>query len=233
MATASSMVIRALRLIGEKEVGGSLSSAEQTAYLSDLNAMMESWSLERLMCYHEVEDSKALTVSDASYTIGSGGDWNTTRPTTITQAWIRDSSNLDSPVEIINQQAYNLIVQKTVDGTYPQYLYYDTAYSTARGTIYIYPEPSAALTLYITSWKQLTQFATIGETVALPPGYQRAIEFNLAVELAGGFKSVSAEVAKIARESKAAIKSFNQPSVFMRLDAGLVNAAGSSILTGP
>ena len=37
MATPSSMILRSLRLIGEKAIGDTLSSAEQTAYLADLN----------------------------------------------------------------------------------------------------------------------------------------------------------------------------------------------------
>ena len=45
----------------------------ETAYLADLNTMMESWSLERLMVYQLLQESKALTASTGSYTIGTGG----------------------------------------------------------------------------------------------------------------------------------------------------------------
>lgn len=228
------MIIRSLQLLGEKRMGGTLSSDEQTAYLSALNAMMESWSLERLMCYQVVEESQALTTSDGTYTIGSGGDWNTTRPTKIVQAWIRDSDSQDSPVQIISAGAYNRIVSKTSDGTYPMYLYYDAAFSSSLGTIFLWPEPSASLTLYISSWKQLQTFALISTTVVLPPGYQRAIEFNLAIELAGGFTEVPPAVAKVARESKAALKSLNSPDVFMQMDAGIAPGRDrGNIFTGP
>lgn len=235
MATPSTMILRALQLLGEKRIGASLSSDEQTAHLASLNALMESWSLERLMCYQLLEESKALTTSDGTYTIGSGGDWDTARPTKIVQAWIRDSDSQDSPVKIVSAEAYNLIVTKTTDGTYPMYLYYDAAFASSLATIYLWPEPSASLTLHISSWKQLQTFALISTTVVLPPGYQRAIEFNLAIELAGGFKSVSPEVAKIARDSKAAIKRLNMPDVFMRMDAGVVpvrGVPGTNIFTG-
>lgn len=232
MATPSTMILRSLRLIGEKSVGGTLTSDEQTAYLADLNAMLESWSLERLMCYQVVEESKALTTSDGVYTIGSGGDWDTARPTKIVQAWIRDSDNNDSSLVIINANSYNSIVAKTTDGTYPEYLYYDGAFATGLATIYLYPEPSANLTLYISSWKQLQTFATISTTLVLPPGYQRAIEYNFAIEVAGGFRPVSNEVIKIARESKAAIKSLNSPDIFLSMPAGLISGYRSNILTG-
>ena len=232
MATPSSMILRSLRLIGEKSIGGSLTSAEQTTYLADLNTMLESWSLERLMCYQIVDESKALTTGDGVYTIGSGGDWNTARPTKIVQAFIRDSDGNDPPVKVINAESYNSIVAKSSSGTYPDLLYYDGAFVTGLATIYLYPLPSAGLTLFISSWKQLQTFATISTTMVLPLGYQRAIEYNFAIEIAGGFRNVSAEVAKIAKESKAAIKNVNAPDSFMTLDYGIAKQPHSNILTG-
>lgn len=235
MATPSSMILRSLRLIGEKFIGDTLSSAEQTAYLADLNTMLESWSIDRLLVYQLLQESKALTSSVGSFTIGSGGTFNTTRPSKITDpCFIRDSSNLDSPVEIVDAQAYGRLVQKTVDGTYPRYLFYDAADAAGLATIFIYPEPAAGLTLYINSLKQLQAFSTISDTLVLPPGYQRAIEFNFAVEVAGGFTKVSPEVAKTAKESKAAVMKINLPTSVLGLDAGLVGRrSGANILTGP
>jgi hypothetical protein len=232
MATPSTMVINSLIMLGAKEIGGTLTAAEQTHYLAKLNSMLESWSLERLMCYQVVEESKALTASDGTYTIGSGGDWDTARPTKIVQAWIRDSDNEDTPLKVINADSYNSIPAKTTDGTYPEYLYYDGAFVAGLASIYLYPEPSASLTLYISSWKQLQSFATISTTLVLPPGYQRAIEYNFAIEEAGGLRDVPASVIKIARESKAAIKNVNLPDVFMSLDYGIANRGHSNILNG-
>lgn len=217
------MIIRALQMTGEKPVGGTLTSDEQTAYLAVLNNMMDSWSLERLMCYQILQESFSLTTSDGSYTIGSGGDFNTTRPTKIVDpCFIRNSSNNDYPIQIIDAQAYGRITLKTVDGSYPGYLFYDGAYASGLGTIYLYPEPSASLTLYINSWKQLQTFAAIGTTVSLPPGYERAIQANLAIELAAGYTNASPELVKIARDSKAAIRGLNSPDGILRLDAGVL-----------
>lgn len=233
MATPSTMIIRSLRLIGEKTVGDSLTSGEQTAYLADLNTMLASWSLEKLMCYQLVQESLALTSSVGSYTIGSGGAFNTTRPTKIVDpCFIRDASNIDYEVEVVDADSYGKLLQKTVDGSTPRYLFYDAAFVSSLATIYIYPEPGASLTLYINSHKQLQSFTTISDTVTLPPGYQRAIEFNLAIELAGGFVDVSSEVVKIARESKAILKGTNLPAGIMRLDSGVAGRVHSSILTG-
>ena len=233
MATPSSMILRSLRLIGEKAIGDTLSSAEQTAYLADLNTMLDSWSTERLMCYQITEDTKALTAALGTYTIGSGGDINTTRPTRIVQAFVRDAYNSDYPVQIIPYDNYNLIIQKDVSGTYPRYLYCDYAYESGLATLYLYPLPAAGLTLYLESWKQLTQFSTISDTVALPNGYQRAIEYNFAVEVSGGYRDLPPQVIQIARKSKANIKSINLPDSLMFLDPGIVKPQRVNIETGP
>lgn len=232
MATPSTMIINSLISLGVKIIGGTLSTDEQTHYLAKLNAFMESISLERLMCYQVISENFSLTASDGVYTIGSGGDFNTTRPNKIVNAFIRDSSNYDSPVTIINAQSYEDIPAKTTDGTYPTELYYDGAFVTGLATIYLYPEPATGLTLYISSWKQLQTFATISDALVLPPGYQRFIESNFAIEVAGGFRDVPASVVKIARDSKAAIKSLNSPDVFMTLDYGIAGHGRSNILNG-
>jgi hypothetical protein len=234
MSYVSTLLLHSLRLIGEKQRGDTLTSNEQTECLAELNLMLDSWGTQKSFAYHTVQESHALSSSVGSYTIGSGGTINTTRPTRIVDpCFIRDSSNYDSPVQIIDKDSYGKIVVKGTDGSYPTYLYYDPGFPL--GTIYVYPEPQAGLTLYFNSWKQLGSVSTISAQVSLPPGYETAIVFNYAIFAAGGYQSVSPEVAKIAKDSLAAIKSLNLQEPYMRLDAGIVSpyvGSRSSILTG-
>jgi hypothetical protein len=126
MATVSSLVLRSLRLIGEKTIGGTLSSAEQTAYLADMNTMLEGFSIERLMIPSLLQESRALTASVGSFTIGSGGTWDTTRPTRICDpCFTRDSANVDRSINIIDAETYGGLFLKNIDGSYPSYLFYD------------------------------------------------------------------------------------------------------------
>ena len=236
MAYVSTMILHSLRLLGEKERGGTIESFEQADLLADFNSMLDGWSIERLMCYQVLQESFSLTSGTVSYSIGSGGTFNTTRPTKLVDpCFVRDSSNLDSSLKLLDATAYGRIVQKSGSGTtYPNYLFYDGGFnSSGLANINIYPPPASALTLYINSWKQLGSVSTISSQLTLPPGYQRAIEYNFAVEEAGGFTQVAPEVALIARQAKAAIKSINAPDSFMQLEAGVSQPIGSNILTGP
>lgn len=237
MPTASSMIFKSLVLNGEKEIGGVITSAEQTFYLESLNSMLDSWQMERLACYQIKQESFSLSASTTAYSIGTNGTFATDRPTRIVDpCFVRDSSNVDTPLQLINVEAYGSIPQKSGSTGYPRYLYYDGGFSsTSTATLSVYPPPQSGLTLFINSVKQLQSFANISTTVLLPPGYQRAIEFNFAIEIAGGFTSVAPEVAKVARESKAIIKTRNLPDTIMTLDAGISYGRRSSgnILEGP
>lgn len=231
------MILRSLRLIGEKARGATLTTAEQAECLASFNAMLESWSIERLACYQVIQESFGLTASTTAYSIGTNGSFATNRPTRIVDpCFVRDSSNVDTKLELINVDAYGSIPMKSGSTGYPRYLYYDQGFSsTSTATINIYPPPQANLTLFINSVKQLGSVSTISTNVSFPPGYERALVFNYAIEEAGGLTSVAPEVAKIAKESKALIKTLNLPSTVMELDYGAVLSGRSrgNILEGP
>ena len=235
MAVVSTMILRSLRLTGEKIRGGSLTASEQTECLAELNSMLDSWSNERLMIFTLSQTSFALTASTGTYTIGSGADFNMTRPTKLMDpCFTRDTDDTDMPLKIIDAPTYGTIIDKTLGFTTPQYIFYDYGYSaTSTATIRLYPLPDTGLTLFINTLQPLQAFSTMTHTVLFPPGYQRAIEYNYAVEASGGFTNVDPSVAMIARQSKAAIKSVNLPQPVSRLDYGIAGGMKSSILTGP
>ena len=97
MATPSSIILRALQMTGEKTLGDSLTSIEQTTYLEVLNTMLASWSTGPLMCYQQLIESFPLVAGTQTYTIGPGGSFNTTRPNQIIGAYSRDSASVDCP----------------------------------------------------------------------------------------------------------------------------------------
>jgi len=231
--TATSMILRAQQLIGEKSLGATLTANEQTAYLSVLIAMLESWSNDRLSVPAITQESFPLVANTVSYTIGAAGVFATSRPQDIIQAFVRDANSYDVPVNIIQREAYDALRVKNVGTTYPSYLFYDNTNAAALGTIYVYPAPASGLTLFIDQQKLLQTFVTINDVLTLPPGYQRAIESNLAIELAAGQTPVSPELAKIAKDSLAAIRKNNLPVGYLRLDPGIARGAFSNILIGP
>lgn len=211
MATALDLVKKSMRLCGALGQGEVPTANEATDGLNTLNAMLDSWSIDRLMVYHILQENFSWASGNASRTIGSGGNFSTTRPTKIESGFTR-ISNQDYPFRVVDREHYDAITDKTTQSSYPEIIYYDATMAT--GTIYAYPVPSSTITVYINSWKQLGSLSALTTSLSLPPGYQRAIEYNLAVEIAPEYgMSVPASVMDIAVKSKAAIKRINAPSL--------------------
>lgn len=222
MAFVSTIVLRSMRMIGEKTRGATLTSNEQTETLDEFNTFLESLAVDKLLAYTVSQDSHLMTASTASYTIGPGATINTTRPTKLVDpCWVRTSDSVDYPLKIINLDNYGLLADKSSGATIPIAIYYDAGFSaTSTGTLTLYPPPSVGNTLFIHSLKQFGSVSTQSQNLSLPPGYRLFLESNFAIHLAAGYTNVSAEVGKIARDSKAYIKAQNTPDMVMRLDAG-------------
>jgi len=235
MATAQNLVVRAMRLAGVIGKGETPDSDESTDGLTALNAMLDSWSIERLFVYQIVEEVLTLTPAQATYTMGVGGDLNTTRPTRIEdQCFTRYGSDIDVPLRVIDSQAYQGIVAKTIQSNVPTYLFPDMR----NPLVYLnfYPVPSAAYGVHIFSWKQLQQFAALTTALALPPGHERAIAYSLAEEFGAEFGvQVHPQVSMIAQKSRANLKRMNAPSPIMQTEVAYMNArsvSSGNIYTG-
>ena len=208
MSTAQTIIDRAARLLGAIASGESPTSAESSDALIALNAMIASWQTEKLIVYAFVDTAFTLVASDSSYTVGPAGNFALTpRPPKIEQVYVRKNS-IDYPVELIDYARWNSIPDKTSDSDLPMYAYYEPTLAT--GTLQLWPVPNAASSLHIVTWTSVAELAAVGTTVTLPQGYERALAYNLAVEIAPEYeKEPSQTVVQIARESKAAIKRTN------------------------
>lgn len=159
MATALSMTTRAMRLIGSLGKGETPDDDEAQDGLTALNAMLDAWQIERLMVYQVVQTSHTWPAVTTSRTIGSGGNFAVQRPVRIESASVRDSSNQDYDITVLqDRKEYDSIAVKSTGSTLPEYLFYDPAYPL--GVIYLYPVPSAQLTLKLNTWQTLQSFST-------------------------------------------------------------------------
>lgn len=211
MSTATTLITSSLRKLGVIASGEDPSSAELADSLVSLNNMIDSFSNESLFIFDDNEETFLLTPSTGSYTMGSGGDFDTVRPVKVTKA--RLQVNTSSPAFELEIPIYNIdewanIVQKSNTSTLPIGIYINYGFPLA--TVNVYPVPSAAQSLILNSMKVVQSFATAATTVSLPPGYERMITYNLAMELAPEYGvEPSPTIQKIAMESKANILRLN------------------------
>lgn len=146
-----------------------------------LNALLNEWSTRAYGIYTVTKESFTVTQSTASYTIGSGADFDTVRPIRLLDAFLRDSDGTDYDIKIIDREWYNDKPRKTTESI-PYQIYYEPSFPT--GTLYLYTTPDKSYTLFLDSQKALSQYASTAVSLALPPEYETALKFNVAVDWA-------------------------------------------------
>lgn len=233
--TGRDLVTASLRLIGAVAPGESLASQEATDGLAALNRMIGSWSNESLLIHAQVREEFTLTANDQNYTMGSSGNFNTSRPIKINAATIEDQTSspmIEVPLIIIRTSSeWAQIITKEATSAIPNYLFVEGTFPLE--TLNLYPMPTVAHKLVIYSDKPLTSIATIDTSVSLPPGYDEALIYNLAIRLSPEYgRSATAEIALIATESKAVIKRTNEKASLLTVDSALVPRGGFDIYSG-
>lgn len=178
--------------------------------LQTLNEIVDKWNIESLMITSTINYDVPLTGKKV-YTMGPGGDIDVIRPPSgILQAYyLMPTSNqeVSLPIEIITQGQYNGIAIKDLQITIPQMLYYNADYPLAH--VYIYPISSVGKVV-ITVSDQFMGFSDLDAVIDLPPGYIKALRYNLAVELSTEYgRQLDERIESMAVGAKSFIKANN------------------------
>ena len=203
MVTARDIITRAYQINGVLTKSEALSGDEASDGLKSLNALLSSWTNDSLLAYARLSENFPLVGGKQAYTIGSGGDFNTTRPTQILSAFTR-IGDIDYEIDIINGVAFDSITQKSISSSIPEVLFYDG--NAPLGTINIYPVPTTG-TLHLRTEKPLTVFTTLDSDLEFPPGWERALIYNLSIEDSSMYgQPVNQAVYEIAMDALGKIK---------------------------
>lgn len=155
-------------------------TTQQSNALEALNNMVGIMGLEGLFPF-VTRESFTMTVGQDTYTIGSGGTFDTIRPLSIKSVFIRDSNNNDYSIKIYSMEEYNSIALKSQSGR-PTKAYYIPEYPLAK-IIFNY-DADEAYTVFFEFEKNFTEVSSTSTTVALPNEYKTMLVYNLAVALA-------------------------------------------------
>lgn len=178
------------------------------------------------------------------YTVGTGGDVNVIRPSLPNAITVRYqdtsvSSTQERPLLPLTDDAWMVIPQKNLTSPLPTYYYYQPTYASNFGSLYLWLVPTnSSLQGVLYAPAQLPVFGATSDVIVLPPGYQRFIRDNLAIELWAEWREsdpVDPTLSASARTSKDRIKAANLRLSDLSIDTALTHGNGwYSILTdGP
>lgn len=226
--TAGNIISAALQEIGVLAAGQTTSAEDADFCFQALNLLAEAWLTEPNYAYTTNIVSATITAGTQSATIGPGMTFDTARPVRLRDGCFVRFGTLDFPLDQINQDEYNDLALKSLNGPWPKKIYYDQGFPTGR--VYFYP--TGACTVNLVVEVQVASFSSLSSSITLPPGYERAFKFTLAEEVASAYvRPVSPLTSRNAHAARRNIKkanfdvpqlTFGQPDIggFWRIYAG-------------
>lgn len=184
--TARAIITRALRLLKVIAANEPGDAADLDVGLNSLNDMLDSWSINRNNLLATVIETFPLVNGQASYTIGTGGNFNTTVPNKVEESSFVRYQSVDYPLRSITEDTYSQIPYKSSGGI-PEVFWFDPSATLA--TLYFYPVPQSSQTIELHSLKPMAAFTGLDVSYTLPAGYKEALTFSLAEAIASEFES--------------------------------------------
>lgn len=219
--TATQVITDASRMLNLYQPGEAIPAADSTDALRFLNLMVGQWAQTGLTIPAEVRFVAPLVANKGSstnpYTIGSGGNLNTTKPpnqdSLVAAGLLLNASTppVEIPRALMTDMAYERTRIKDLTSVLFTDVYYLPTFSNSLGSIYLWPVPTDltnSLVLYIRAG--LSTFADLTTSYFIPDGYDQALYGQLALILAIPFgRTISDDLKTLARESFATIKRSN------------------------
>jgi hypothetical protein len=229
--TAQTIIQDAFELLQIYAPGEQAVAADLARGLSVLNDMLDNWSNLPLNCYYIVQNSFVLVPGQNQYTIGPGGNINTTRPVKVLDgpgaAYVQDFNGNNYNVAVVPLDQWNLYGNRSdeIVSDFPDTMWYDPQWPL--GIVNVIPFPTIGYTFFFMSMQQFSDLTSLTSAFSLPPGYKRAVTTNLAISLAPYYKTAQLNPMIVAEALKTLgdIKRTNMRPNVALMDPELVSRA--------
>jgi hypothetical protein len=236
---------QALRKLGVAAADEVPNINESLDAFTALNNLADMWQAERLMMYEVRYTVFNMTPGNPTYTVGPTGQVPMTRPMYIDHVnfinTIPPAPSLELQLSPLNADAWSKVPNKGLTSQLPTCWYWQQDYPN--GTLFFWPVPLAAtLQGVIYAPQAVPQFSALTATIALPPGYQQMLVYNLAQDLMSEYggnvlPQTAQTIMAIANQSKNIVKTSNVTPLDASVDqATLPGSSGLyfySIIAGP
>ena len=210
--TARAIISAALKEIGVLAAGETPSSEDVGDGLTRLNRYVDYLQTQHLLVYTITRGTWTIVSGTASYTVGSGGDVNITRPVWVDGISFQDtatSPTTEYPLAKLTEAEYAGLRQKAQTANYPRSFYYNPTLATA--TVTFWPVPtSSTIEGVIYYGVSLSSFADLDTSYTLSPGYEEMLTGQLALLLCPSYaRKPNPMLVRSASQSMGAVKKAN------------------------
>lgn len=224
--SARSIVTTALRLLGVAAHEQPISADMAESGLDALNTMLDAWSIEKLLTWTRPRYHLPLVPSQGAYTWGkvtgevTAADVSAVAPVRLDLCLLNigGSPAQEWPIEVLTQEQYESGVWfKGLESSYPEAVYLERQVPVS--ILHVYPVPMFSYTLILLPWQEHSPYEHYDAVLDWPNGYQRALTWSLACELAPQYGiETSPLILRTAEEAKRAIFPINTDIGRLRLD---------------
>jgi hypothetical protein len=183
------IITTALRKLQVIELGVTPDADTITNAAQSLNIMIKAWQSNGIKLWTIDEYTLPLVTNQNAYTISPAGpDLVGNKPLKVIQAWLRNTQvtpNIDTPLQILSKQEYNILGSKQSTGT-ANSIFYDVRATTGILYVYLMPDANTAAhyQLHFVAQRPMTDIATGTDIPDFPTEWQQALIWGLADELA-------------------------------------------------
>jgi hypothetical protein len=226
------MILNAMQEIGALAVGESMADADAQVGLTRLNSLLDRWQTERLTIGFLARTTFLLVSGEPHYAIGATPGADVTFPIHPVRFHAisllpAGTGQQEIPLEMLTMDKWVAIGDKALTSTWPTKVYYNPVFPL--GSLRFWPVPTdATARIVLYTPLPIPAGATVHTDLALPPGYEEAIRYNLAVRLAPVFgRPIDPELKQMATDALSQVKRTNTRRYDLRVDEALQPASGA------
>ena len=190
-----------------------------------------SWVLSQPVVAPLTAASGGLCSSSINPYGALGFNWAIPRPTKIERISIRyntTGSPYEIPLGFSDLEHWQAIPVKTTQSTYPLVCYNDASFPYMN--LNFWPVPTGPANCIVYAWDPLSELNNLTNNIELPPGYNTALKYNLAIELAIYFdREPSPALLKKAETTKHTLASINQKTPELHYDPMFTGANSNTL----
>lgn len=171
---------------GLLQEGDNLNGEQIVAGLRKLTDMVNLWQTQGLKLWLNVDTPITLTAGTGTYTLGSTGTVNMTKPLRVMEAWYTDVNNIRRPLVPMSWNDYSRLSQVTNTGAINSY-FVDKQDTLLSVFFWLIPDATAATgTAHLLLQTQVTNPISVTETMNFPIEWRIALRWGLADEICTG-----------------------------------------------